>query len=984
MDSAASTVSRYQRRSSIWLPKSTSRVEIDPETPSIAAQCLSGSTQELASGRSSPLSTPAIQAAPRFATKRHSMFVESPAKRRPPCSGATDGEDNFSRQPELYHESHKLKGKRRELPNSSLSPPTPCPHIDLRKKLILSRHHKTPLRRPTSKYAPLTPVSMASGSKNASSSSRMFTSDSPSSSVTTPNSSAAENAGSLARRVLNLDYSDIHQAMTTDDLIEIKSQTVNVRSGILDLRAAARDPTTSKTLRLCEEVVLDRLRCLDAIFAAQKAAGPPTPMSSPPTINPSAAPGTSSRPRVLQALAAPITSHYRPSNDAHESVYDPSLASARIGLEEESVSGEPTTNTNFHRTDMHDISSPNSRSIEAHNSDGSDELWDQLGSFDFSPESDLAPASRPKATRATTSPRVLVSAPPAQHHAKGKNTNLGLTGEAPPLTNFLRTLEGVFGLHSFRENQLEACTASVEGRDIIVVMPTGGGKSLCFELPAVMKNADMGGVTVVISPLVALMQDQAFALREKGVKVARFYAGQTSEEADSVHRLLRTPGRRPALLYVSPEKLTQSEKLRADLAMLYEAGLFVRLVVDEAHCIITWGAFRESYEMLSWTRDEYPDVPVIALTAAVNQQTLDNIITRLRMRNCVRLRAKSNNRPNLRYEVLHKGGSNTEIAAMIKEQYPGETGIIYCSSRAKCEKLAKYLRSSDILAGHYHAEAGNFHKESVHKDWLKGYVKVMVATTAFGMGINKPDVRFVIHTAMPHSLENYYQETGRAGRDGKPSDCILYYHWADAAYKMVHRQQNAEATRRSSQHAEYASEDARCIVQYCLNNIDCRRKQLLSHFDEHFDQQDCHKSCDNCQRRVLIRPIDLSEHAVRLVTLAQCAEKANIRPSRGPLLDAFTGTQMYRSAYYVKLRALSVSIGAPIGAESRSSLERLHDVLIARGILATSSESSKSSWHKNYTHPGDAAIEFLQKPVPIIFGLPRTGGHKMQMGEQDS
>ncbi|EKM55793.1 uncharacterized protein PHACADRAFT_95968 [Phanerochaete carnosa HHB-10118-sp] len=596
---------------------------------------------------------------------------------------------------------------------------------------------------------------------------------------------------------------------------------------------------------------------------------------------------------------------------------------------------EPVDTNGFDADRSNDLGSP---PIEALDSD--DALWSQLGGHEPAPPPGPDAVFPPRSTQLQVTTVTSHSAHVLPDRRPSPLPNLDLT-KTPFYSDLLWTLRNAFGLRTFRPNQLEACTASMQGHDVFVLMPTGGGKSLCFQLPAVVKNAQMDGVTVVISPLVSLMHDQVSALRAKGVKVACFVGDQTSEEANNVHQMLKTPRHRPAILYATPEKLDKSERLKNDLQALYEAGLLVRIVADEAHCIVTWGRnFRDSYKDFTWIRDRYPSVPVIALTATANKQAIQDIIARLRMRNCVQY-AMSFNRPNLLYEVRERGSVNVmkdDIARMINSQYRGKTGIIYYSSRDKCETFAKQLRKAGIVAEHYHASLPVSEKERVQQQWQAGHVKVIVATIAFGMGIDKPDVRFVIHCSLPNSLSDYYQETGRAGRDGLPSDCILYYHYSDAHFIMRRAREEAWE-RRNADHADNAIEHIRRVVQYCLNAVNCRRQQVLAYFDEQFDPEDCHDFCDNCKDKTPAIAVDVTEHAVRFVNLVQQAQQAGLLAARGTLIKAFLGKlDPTRNKGYDQLQVLDVDIAKSAGKEL---VERLHDHLIARGILVGTTEPNK-------------------------------------------
>ncbi|KIK63143.1 hypothetical protein GYMLUDRAFT_84122 [Collybiopsis luxurians FD-317 M1] len=450
----------------------------------------------------------------------------------------------------------------------------------------------------------------------------------------------------------------------------------------------------------------------------------------------------------------------------------------------------------------------------------------------------------------------------------------------------MRNLKRVFRLENFRQNQLEAILAAMEGRDVFVLMPTGGGKSLCYQLPAVCTGGSTKGVTVVVSPLLSLMTNQVAALREKHVDVL-VWNSETVDHGDVMRRLRGYP--KPSLLYVSPEKVKDSGALRSIFGDLYRAGDLARFVVDEAHCISTWGHdFREAYQCLDTLRKDYPKVPIMALTATANQIMVDDIKDRLKLSNCAFFK-QSFNRVNLNYLILDKKVKVLEdIYNFISSKHRGETGIIYCLGREKCEKVAEQLRRKGLRAKHFHALMAPAEKEQVLQEWQSDRIQIVVATIAFGMGIDKPNgeashtdylsglttvrytVRFVIHHDLPKSLDGYYQETGRAGRDQQPADCLLFYSYRDykIIIKMINNPRNGEEL--STPEARKRQEQqVRNVVEYCLNVSDCRRVQLLQFFNEKFDRRQCHQFCDNCSHSVEMNEHDLTEESKEIISLAQ-------------------------------------------------------------------------------------------------------------------
>lgn len=445
-----------------------------------------------------------------------------------------------------------------------------------------------------------------------------------------------------------------------------------------------------------------------------------------------------------------------------------------------------------------------------------------------------------------------------------------------------KMLKDRFRMKGFRQNQLEAINATLSGQDAFVLMPTGGGKSLCYQLPAVVRTGNTRGVTIVVSPLLSLMQDQVDHMKALGIQAVAFNGECSAEYKRQVMNAFgeRSPEHFIELLYITPEMIGKNMAFNNALQKLYNNGKFARLVIDEAHCVSQWGHdFRPDYKTLGESRRKFPNVPVMALTATATQNVIVDIRHNLGMRNC-KIFSQSFNRPNLYYEVRPKGSSVSSveyIANLIKSDYARKTGIVYALSRKVTESVAKKLREQGISACHYHAGMRPPEKVNVQTRWQKGTIKVVVATIAFGMGIDKPDVRFVIHHGLPKSLEGYYQETGRAGRDGKPSDCILLYGRRDiTVLKKLILDGEGNAEQKERQMAMLNR-----VTAFCDNQSDCRRTEVLRYFGEDFTAAQCQKSCDNCRSGKIFEQKDFSDCArsaiqvVRLqekVTAVQCAD----------------------------------------------------------------------------------------------------------------
>jgi ATP-dependent DNA helicase RecQ len=392
----------------------------------------------------------------------------------------------------------------------------------------------------------------------------------------------------------------------------------------------------------------------------------------------------------------------------------------------------------------------------------------------------------------------------------------------------LDVLRGTFGYESFRPGQEKVINAVLAGRDCIAVMPTGAGKSLTFQIPAKI----MSGAALVISPLISLMKDQVDALLGKGFRATVINSTVSFEE-----RRKRLGGLRRGeldLVYLAPEAL------EGTLRDFLQDCPIKLVVVDEAHCISSWGHdFRPAYRKLSGLKSQLGDVPILALTATATRKVAADIIRQLGMVKPEGFKG-SFFRPNLRIICQKKGGGRDlrrELADYIRRR-PGESGIIYCMTRRNVESVAEYLRGKGVGAEAYHAGMPDKDRTRVQDDFLSGKTPVAVATIAFGMGIDKPDVRFVIHRDMPKSIESYVQEIGRAGRDGRPSDCLLFYSWADVmAYDGFPGKGGESAWR------EKMGDKAREMYQWADRRV-CRHRGLAAHFDE--EMADCGGPCDAC------------------------------------------------------------------------------------------------------------------------------------------
>lgn len=510
-----------------------------------------------------------------------------------------------------------------------------------------------------------------------------------------------------------------------------------------------------------------------------------------------------------------------------------------------------------------------------------------------------------------------------------------------------------FHLKGFRHNQLEAINATLAGKDTFVLMPTGGGKSLCYQLPSIIHSGKTTGVTIVVSPLLSLMQDQVDHLQKLKIQAFLINSEVTPEHKQLVFQSLRGP--RPEdfiqLLYVTPELLGKNTAIISVFEDLHRRKKLARLVIDEAHCVSQWGHdFRPDYKTLGETRRKFPGVPVMALTATATENVKVDTIHNLSIDGCETF-TQSFNRPNLYYEVRQKKkGTTQEMADTINESHRGQSGIIYCLSRKNCEKIAKELREKyRIRCAHYHAGMNAEDRARVQKEWQKGLYHVIVATIAFGMGIDKPDVRFVIHHSLPKSLEGYYQETGRAGRDGKPSRCYLYYGYGDT--NLLKRQINDGEG--SWEQKERQKLMLRNVTHFCDNKSDCRRAQVLQYFNEHFNRQDCNDNCDNCLSDAQFETIDCSDHAARIIKLVR-----KIHQDKCTLLhcvDVYRGSKVKRIKDLGHDQLAEAGYGADL---ERGDAERLFYLLLAEDALEEFNETNGKGFAIQYVKLGPKCRAF--------------------------
>lgn len=427
--------------------------------------------------------------------------------------------------------------------------------------------------------------------------------------------------------------------------------------------------------------------------------------------------------------------------------------------------------------------------------------------------------------------------------------------ECYPFSERLRKfLNDKFGLSHFRIGQLEVLNAALLGHDCFVLFPSGAGKSLCFQLAAIVER----GVTLVVSPLQSLIQDQILKMKSVNVTAEQLTSDTIYVDQRRVFEDLRKGEPDTKLLYVTPERLASSEILRRALRELHDRKMFARAVIDECHCVSQWGHdFRPCYRKLSWLRQDFPTLPMMALTATANPRVRKDILTQVGMddsgrgKRDVKLFTQSLNKINLRYEVRAKSSANTctaEIASDILKHFRNQCGIVYCLTRKDTETTAKCLINCGIRAIAYNAGLPYNRRASVLLKWKRNEISVVCATIAFGMGIDKPEVRFVFHQSIPKSLECYYQESGRAGRDGVAATTVVYFSFHDASRL---RRIIAQDVNGSSLVKQMHCESLRSMIDYCLDVTTCRRTRLLGYFGEQYNPGRCRSNqllaCDNCR-----------------------------------------------------------------------------------------------------------------------------------------
>jgi len=474
----------------------------------------------------------------------------------------------------------------------------------------------------------------------------------------------------------------------------------------------------------------------------------------------------------------------------------------------------------------------------------------------------------------------------------------------------LSLLNDVFGYPAFRGQQAEIIDRVAAGGDALVLMPTGGGKSLCYQIPALLRS----GTAIVISPLIALMQDQVAALTEAGVRAASIHSGQTGTDANRAERAF-TDGQLD-LLYISPERLLSP--YFTHLLTKAEPHGFALFAIDEAHCVSQWGHdFRPDYLKLTFLHERYPGVPRIALTATADAATRKEIIANLRLEGAGVFIA-SFDRPNIRYQIVEKANARAQLLAFLRAEHEGEAGIVYCLSRRKVEETAAWLTASGIRALPYHAGMDAPDRSRNQTAFLREDGVVMVATIAFGMGIDKPDVRFVAHLDLPKSIEGYYQETGRAGRDGLPADAWMAYGLAD----VVQQRRMIAESAADARHKRVAAAKLDALLGLCETSA-CRRQRLLAYFGE--ESGPC-GNCDTC-----LEPPQTWDGTEAVRKALSCVYRTGQRFGAGHVIDVLMGRDDERVRQWDHDKLSTFGIGADIPEKEWRGIFRQ---MAALGLLA--------------------------------------------------
>lgn len=503
-----------------------------------------------------------------------------------------------------------------------------------------------------------------------------------------------------------------------------------------------------------------------------------------------------------------------------------------------------------------------------------------------------------------------------------------------------QVLHEVFGYESFRPLQGDIIREVSEGRDALVLMPTGGGKSLCYQVPALVRS----GTAIVISPLIALMQDQVAALKELGVRAAFLNSTMDLEQARATEYALMTG--ELDLLYCAPERLIQPRTIE----LLHDASISL-FAIDEAHCVSQWGHdFRSDYLQLSMLAEQFPGVPRIALTATADERTRKEIAERLSLTEA-RHFVSGFDRPNIQYRIAPKINANKQLLDFIKAEHEGDCGIVYCLSRNKVDATAKTLAQKGYTALPYHAGLSSEQRAHHQERFLREDGVIIVATIAFGMGIDKPDVRFVAHLDLPKSLEAYYQETGRAGRDGKPSTAWMVYGLQD----VIKLRQMLESSQGNDHFKRVERQKLDAMLGLC-EVTSCRRQVLLRYFGDQLEEP-----CGNCD--TCLNPPETWDGTVAVQKALSCVFRTGQRFGVTYLIDVLRGSENERILQSGHHQVSTYGIGTELSANEWKSVFRQ---LVANGYLRADPDGYGALQLTEQCRPllkGRQTIELRKDPV---------------------
>jgi len=472
------------------------------------------------------------------------------------------------------------------------------------------------------------------------------------------------------------------------------------------------------------------------------------------------------------------------------------------------------------------------------------------------------------------------------------------------MNNKLQVLNKTFGHNSFRDFQEEAVDTILNKNDLLTIIPTGGGKSLCYQLPALL----LEGTAIVISPLIALMQDQVMALEEKNINAAMISSAQSTQDIENTIEQMKNDSLK--LLYIAPERFSAYGFL--DLLKTVNISFFV---IDEAHCVSEWGhEFRADYRNLGLLKQNFPNTPVSAFTATATLKVQSDIQNALHIRNCTTLRGVTK-RDNLKISIKKRLGNGRDQLIDFLKNREEEVGIVYTFSRKEADNISTFLQNNNFKAKAYHAGLSNEIRDEVYKDFLYDRINIVVATIAFGMGIDKSNIRFVAHTSMPKTMENFYQEIGRAGRDGLESDTMLLFSKADEIKRKAFIANDI-----NGQYKDLLEEKLEAMYRFCISSS-CRHKIIASYFNDTIN--DCETSCDNCTKGE-IEQIDISVDAQKFLSALY---RTNQSFGQTHIIDILRGSKVAKISQFSHQNLSVYGIGKDKSKNEWSAIvDRLFDI----------------------------------------------------------